>query len=222
VPINNFDGETYVAFSDLNGFKEMMQNHGKAAKALDKLYKTVYELKNQSTYSNIQTLAISDCAISFISNTDNRAQLALMLNFLKGLHLEMIRTDYLITTSVAYGSFSYHERIEIKGLEKNMLYGDAYLKAYLNNGKCPEGSIVIICEGNEKDNILQSAGTNREFLKDIRRRLKGLQYFWAVSSSNEIDKFEEAYQDTYSLKYKRMISVYKEYSARPTGNQNEA
>jgi len=50
MPINNFSGTTYVAFSDLNGFKEMMRNHEKAAKALDKLYKTVYALKVKPEY----------------------------------------------------------------------------------------------------------------------------------------------------------------------------
>jgi hypothetical protein len=210
--LNNFSGETYVAFSDLNGFKEMTRNLDTAGKALDKLYQTVYELKSKHEFSNLQTLAVSDCTITFASNTHNIAELPTMLRFLKELHSEMIKADYLITSSVAYGPFSYQERIVLTGLDKNMLYGDAYLKAYLNNAKCPEGSIVIICEGNEKDNILQSSGTYREFLKDNRRGVRGLQFFWALSSTADINKFEEAYQDTYRLKYKGMISVYKEYS----------
>lgn len=210
--LNNFSGETYVAFSDLNGFKEMTRNHGKAARVLDKLYKTVYELKTKPKYSSLQSLAISDCAISFISNTNSKAELPLILSFLKELHTEIINAGYLITSSVAYGQFSYHERIELAGLGKNMLYGGAYLKAYLNNGKCPEGSIVIIYEGTEKDNILQSSGVYEVFLRDNRRGVRGLQFFWALSSATDIDNFEEAYQDTYRLKYQGMISVYKEYS----------
>lgn len=212
MPINNFSGETYVAYSDLNGFKEMMRNLDTAGKALDKLYQTVYELKSKHEFSKLQTLAVSDCAITFASNTHNIEELPTILIFLKELHFEMIKSDYLITSSVAFGTFSYQERIELTGLDKNMLYGDAYLKAYLNNAKCPEGSIVIICEGNEKDNILQSSGTYREFLKDNRRGVRGLQFFWALSSVTDIDNFEEAYQDTYRLKYQGMISVYKEYS----------
>lgn len=214
MPINSFSGETYVAFSDLNGFKEMMRNHEKAAKALDKLYKTVYALKSKPEYSDMQTLAISDCAISFISNTNNRANLPLILSFLKELHAEMIQAEYLITSSVAYGSFSYHERIELTGLGKNMLYGDAYLKAYLNNGKSPEGSIVIICEESDKSDILQSSGKYKEFLRDNRRGVGGLQFYWAVSSPDKIVMFEAAYRDTYNLKYKGMISIYKEYSGQ--------
>src|SRR3972149_4550434 len=187
MPISNFSGNTYVAFSDLNGFKEMMPNHQNAAKALDKLYNTVYKLKNKPEYFRIQTLAISDCAISFInnSNTNNTSDLQSILQFLKGLHTEMLSADYLITSSVAYGQFSYQERIEIRGLEKNMLYGNAYLNAYLNNEKSPEGSIVIICEEGEKSNMRQESGQYSEFLKNIRRGVKGLQFFWAVSSASE-------------------------------------
>ena len=212
MPLNNFSGETYVAFSDLNGFKEMMRNHERAAKALDTLYKSVYELKTKHEYSKIQTLAISDCAISFINNLNSRTELPLILRFLKELHGNMIRADYLITSSVAYGQFSYHERIELTGLEKNMLYGDAYLKAYLNNEKCHEGSIAIICEDNDKENILQYSGEYKEFMRNNRRSVGGLQFYWAVSSHDEITDFETAYHDTYSLKYKGMISVYKQYS----------
>ncbi|HHT9126866.1 MAG TPA: hypothetical protein ACFYD6_13780 [Candidatus Brocadiia bacterium] len=216
MPISDFSGKTYVAFSDLNGFKEMMRNHRNAAKALDKLYSTVYELKTKSEYSGIQTLAISDCAISFVSNSNsnNTADLPLILKFIKDLHTKMLNADYLITSSIACGQFDYHERIELPGLEKNMLYGNAYLNAYLNNEKCPAGSIAIICEGSEKDNILQSSGEHKEFLRDIRRNVKGLQFYWAVPSGDSIDKFKTAYQDTYNLKYKGMISVYKDYLRR--------
>lgn len=214
MPINSFNGETYVAFSDLNGFKEMMQNHERAAKALDKFYKTVYALKGKPEYSRVQTLAISDCAISFIDSTNTRSELPLILTFLKDLHTEMIKADYLITSSVAHGRFSYQERIEITGLDKNMLYGDAYLKAYLNNEKCPTGSIVIICEEADKSRITHSTGIHTAFLRDLRRGAKGLQFAWAVSSASEIDNFEAAYQDTYRLKYKGMMSVYREYLGR--------
>lgn len=47
MPLNNFSGETYVAFSDLNGFKEMMRNQEKAAKALDKLYNKAYRERQE-------------------------------------------------------------------------------------------------------------------------------------------------------------------------------
>lgn len=212
MPINNFSGKTYVAFSDLNGFKEMMRNHEKAAKALDKLYNTVYALKSKQEYIYVQTLAISDCAISFIGDTNSNADLPLILSFLKDLHGEMIQTDYLITSSVAFGQFDYNERIELTGLDKNMLYGEAYLKAYLNNNKCPEGSIVLICEEKDKVGILKSSGKYKEFLKDNRRSVGGLQFYWSVSSHSEIADFEAAYNDTYRLKYKGMISVFKKYS----------
>ena len=212
--LKDFSGETYVAFSDLNGFKEMTRNLDTAGKALDKLYQTVYELKSKHEFSNLQTLAVSDCTITFASNTHNIAELPTMLRFLKELHSEMIKADYLITSSVAYGPFSYQERIVLTGLDKNMLYGDAYLKAYLNNAKCPEGSVVIICDENDKELILRASGEYRELFRDYRRGVRGLQFFWAVSSADGIDDFVKSYQDTYRLKYKGMISVYKEYSGR--------
>lgn len=175
MPISNFLGETYVAFSDLNGFKEMMRNFDAAGKALDKLYRTVFDLKSKIEFSSLQTLAVSDCAITFANNNHNRAELPVILSFLKELHTEMINAEYLITSSVTYGRFSYHEKIELTGLDKNMLYGDAYLRAYLNNGKCPEGSIMILCDENEKGDILQYSGAHEEFLREIIE--EGLEAF---------------------------------------------
>ena len=80
MPINSFSIETYIAFSDLNGFQDMMRNHEKAANALDKFYNTIYLLKAKPEYSSLQSLAILDCAISFISNTNSRSELPLILN----------------------------------------------------------------------------------------------------------------------------------------------
>ena len=35
-----------------------------------------------------------------------------------------------LTTAVARGEFSYHERIEISGIEKNPVYGNTYVAAF--------------------------------------------------------------------------------------------
>ena len=211
MPIHSFTGETYVSFSDLNGFKELMRDQKEAAKALNKFYKTVYELKCNNKYSNLQTIAISDCAITFIA-MERKDKLPLLLDFLKDLHIKMIEAEYLITTTIAYGQFSYQQRIEITGLGKDMLYGDAYLKAYLNNNKAPEGSIVIVCEQNGKNAALHSSQHYRLLIKDINKRISGLRFYWSVKSPDEISCFEEEYHNTYNLKYKGMISVYQKYT----------
>ena len=44
MPINNFDGETYVAYIDISGFKELMQDEERALRALDRLYQTGYDI----------------------------------------------------------------------------------------------------------------------------------------------------------------------------------
>lgn len=211
MPIRSFTGKTYVSFSDLNGFKELMHNQKEAANALDKFYKSVYKLKGQIKYSDLRTIAISDCAITFIA-VEGKDNLPLLLDFLKDLHIMMIESEYLITTTIAYGQFSYQQRIEITGLGKDMLYGDAYLKAYLNNNKAPEGSIVIVCEQAEKDDILQASQRYKHLIKDIQKRISGLRFYWPVKSPDEILSFEEEYHNTYNLKYKGMISVYQKYT----------
>jgi len=43
MPLNNFDGETFVAFLDISGFKIMMADPKVAWKNLDIFYKCAYE-----------------------------------------------------------------------------------------------------------------------------------------------------------------------------------
>jgi len=43
MPVQNFSGETFVAFMDISGFKEMMKDKHQAVKALDRLYQTGFE-----------------------------------------------------------------------------------------------------------------------------------------------------------------------------------
>ena len=40
--LEDFDGDTFVAFIDISGFKELMKQKNRAWKALDKFYQAAY------------------------------------------------------------------------------------------------------------------------------------------------------------------------------------
>ena len=72
MPLNNYDGNTFVAFLDISGFKELMRNEKKAWNALDKLYQYGYEiLGNQNNECRVEGIFISDCGVLFVRR-DNR------------------------------------------------------------------------------------------------------------------------------------------------------
>lgn len=147
MPLEEFHGETFVAFVDISGFKELMKNSEKAYKALDNFYQIGYRSLrsnlNQNHDNKIDGLLFSDCGILFSRfNGENHVNqnfqqhlsaLSNLLNIVKCISEEMIKNELMLTVSIAYGKFDYHERIDFSGMEKNCLLGNAYIKAYLDN-----------------------------------------------------------------------------------------
>src|SRR3990167_7349981 len=140
MPINNFEGKTFVAFLDISGFKELMREKDKAWKALDKLYSSGYDILQSQNRPNqqVEGIFISDCGILFVRNnqgTDIRQTngLHLLLQVIKTINQRMLENKIMLTTSIAYGNFKYQGRIEFPGIEKSPVYGNAYISAYSDN-----------------------------------------------------------------------------------------
>lgn len=138
MPINNYNGDTFVAFLDISGLKELMRNEKKVWEALNKLYQHGYEiLRNQENECRVEGIFISDCGVLFVRRNnqilDNSESLISLLTKIKRINKGMRESDFMLTTSIAYGKFRYQERIEFEGIEKNLIYGNAYVSAFLDN-----------------------------------------------------------------------------------------
>ena len=125
--------------------------------------------------------------------------------------------DFMLTTSIAYGKFRYQERIEFEGIEKNPIYGNAYVSAFLDNEngkpKIQPGQCRIV-EENLPSDITRSIeqSQNNDIFRMIRRREgdnKHYYYYWMVNDSHEIERFEQNYKDAYTLKYAGMLEALK-------------
>lgn len=67
--IADFNGDTFVAFLDISGFKEMMKGDGaQAVNALDKLNQAGYNVLQNN--QNIGGIFISDCGVLFVQNVN--------------------------------------------------------------------------------------------------------------------------------------------------------
>ena len=137
MPINDFQGDAFVAFADIGGFKAMMADGNRAAVALDVLYRAGYDVANQQQHgpANVEGLFVSDSGILFargngVSEID---ELSSLLRAVARLNWRCFRKAVSLTTSIAFGEFSYHQRIEVPGVEKNPVYGNAYVNAFLDN-----------------------------------------------------------------------------------------
>jgi len=204
MPINDFSGDTFVAFLDISGFKEMMKNATKAIEALNCLNQTGYDVLG--TNNNINGFFISDCGILFVNgNNGGDDQLLELLNVIEQINRNLINNDIMLTTSIAYGDFSYHQRKEYTGINKIPIYGNAYVNAFLDNEaakpKIKPGQCRII-----KNNFPDINLSN--FNRLIKKR-NYYYFYWMVENSNEINEFETIYNDSYNLKYSGMLQALK-------------
>lgn len=183
-PRLSFNDWTYVAYSDLCGFKKMMENREGAYEALNYLFNSTYELLR--TRPSVKGLAVSDCVIAWA----NDKQLLSIVDFAGALHKKMIRKRYLMRTTIAYGQFEFQDRIKLANLDKQMIWGGAYLAAYLGNGKAKPGSIALLDEQNMPDTATLSSDWRWEKRRAGKKgRLQ--EYYWAANSPGNIHEIKE-------------------------------
>jgi hypothetical protein len=214
MPILGYDGNTFVAFVDLCGFKELMRSEDKAWRALDALYSTGYRVLrgNEHDASPVEGLFVSDSGILFVrGNLEEDGALSVVTR----INRTMLDADLMLSTSIAYGHFRYQERIEFVGIEKNPIYGDAYLSAYFDNTngspRIQPGQCRLVKSGLPTAGILDEFHGG-QFGKYFRTRPGDPQhyyFYWNVDHPDEIDGFEDRYQDSYRLKYQGMLRALK-------------
>lgn len=205
MPIQDYSGKTFVAFTDISGFKEMMKHEIRAARALDCLYTIGYEVLSDENAVN--GLFVSDCGVLFVrDHTGGRLQsLERLLRTIRELNRRLLAVDVMLTTSIAFGQFSYHQRLEFDGIEKNPIYGYAYVSAFLDNQigkpKIQPGQCRIVAKGIDNLDLAR--------IERVIRRRKHWHFYWMVDNVDHIADFEKEYNDAYQLKYRGMLEALK-------------
>jgi hypothetical protein len=132
----DYSGQTFVAFTDIAGFKTMMANENRLMHAMDALYLSGYRVlrKNQRD-TVVEGIFISDCGILFarkIRESDLKA-IGSLLEVLAEIHRDVFESAFSLTTSIVFGPFAYRGKVEFEGLDKNAIHGHAYVSAFKDN-----------------------------------------------------------------------------------------
>jgi hypothetical protein len=206
MPIEDFNGNTFVAFTDISGFKELMKNDSLALEAIRHFYQTGFNVLRES--ENVEGFFVSDCGILFARNGSNENKLQNLLSVVKKINQRMLSENYMLTTSIAFGRFDYQGKIEFQGIEKNPIYGGAYVKAFMDNetGKprIQPGQCRIV-----KENLPEIELSDFPLLVERGRDNTHSYYYWNLNEPDDISNFENRYKDSYSLKYAGMINALK-------------
>lgn len=222
MPINDFIGETFVAFTDISGFTQLMNSESRAITALDMLYNSGYVLLgDQRALGRIEGLFVSDSGVLFVrpNNEGERLQdLLLLLSIIEDLNKKMLMGDFMLTTSIAYGTFRYQQRIECERIRKESFLGNAYVSAFFDNEKgsprIQPGQCRLI-KNNMPIDWIRARKILTRILGRVRERsqdAKHQYFYWSVENPDDIADFEEQYQDAYNLRFKGMLGALKSYS----------
>lgn len=137
MPVPPFEGNTFVAFTDIAGFKAMMSDTKRAQAALSVFYQTGYRVLQEqlNNATPVNGFFISDSGVLFVrgEQEDAATRLESLCGVLRQIHQRTFENAIQLTTSIAWGEFSYHDRIEFPGIEKNPVYGSAYVAAFIDN-----------------------------------------------------------------------------------------
>lgn len=225
---SNYDeGDTFVAYIDVCGFKVHMKN-GIGFKTLDNFYRESYQILKDYG-EKINSIFISDCGVLFVrGNFTPEEKLKILLEAIKKINEQMLSYDIMLGTSIAYGDFKYQNRIEFKGIIKNNLYGNAYLNAFLDaerkgKQKIQPGQCRIVKENFPIDLSRTEDEELFNLLENRKYYPKNYYFYWTLSNHEEIGNFEEKYKNAYRLKEKegyhlitQVLKDYKSYSVKPT------
>ncbi len=204
--IPDFDGYTFVAFTDISGFKEMMEDERLAVRALDHFYQAGFDVLQE--HGDVHGVLVSGCAILFVSGGQRQDSLLHpLLSTMERLNRNLLRHDIMLTTSISYGRFIYHQRFEFEGIEKNPVFGNAYVAALLDNERgsprIQPGECRIV---NSPETNVRNCGADPRLI----RRGKHTYFYWMAHNADSIEAFRRRYQDAYQQKYRGMLEALKE------------
>lgn len=205
MPIRVFNGQTFVAFTDISGFKALMRV-GRGEKAINDFYGAGYRVLQDS--NDVNGFFVSDSGVLFSTERSEGKSLDAILLTLKRLNQQALRHKLMLTTSIAWGHFSYHTRMEFEGIVKQPIYGNAYVDAFLDNEggkpKMKPGQIRIVKK------TLKNAGLpDTQCLPFMEETIDHFNYFWSVNSPDQIPEFKRRYSDGYNRQYLGMMSALR-------------
>jgi hypothetical protein len=130
----------YVAFLDILGFKNTLKTLGqeRSIEYIENYSRIVYQVfsrynrneERQNTEKKINGFVVSDSVVLY-TNDAMKESLSDLLNIIVDLCREEFgRNSILIRGAIAKGEFNKIPAVELKNLQKQLIVGDAYVKAY--------------------------------------------------------------------------------------------
>lgn len=156
----------YVAFLDILGFKSKLNTfstHDKAINYISRFSSIVYkEFVKLKATNNVKGYIISDSVILYSTNTEPQSLMNLM-NLINNICRAAFKANILIRGGLAKGDFDRVPASELENLEKGLIVGEAFVKAFAQERFVK--AIGIIVSKDVKDDIFKYIENNDERIK---------------------------------------------------------
>lgn len=200
MPIQQFHGDTAVAFLDMSGFKQMMRNREKAMQTLGQFYEVGFATLRQHRRvdaPSVEGVFVTDCGILFVRHDARQPVeiLETLLPVVEDLNRRLFAHDIKATTSVAFGLFRYNPLNEYDGIEKNFVFGPAYIDAFKDNESAPRpdpGTCRILNDNWQHPNV--DAMKGHPIWGRCKFCEKHVHFFWMCETPEEIRNVERQYE----------------------------
>ena len=157
----------YVAFLDILGFKSKLnnfKNHDDAVEFIRKFSNIVYmKFKSLDTSDSLKGFIVSDSVILY-SEDDQRESLVKLMNLIKDICRAAFKANILIRGGLTKGEFDKVPAEELKNLEKGLIVGDAYIKAFKQESLVK--AIGVTVSKNVKDDLFNHIESPDECIKN--------------------------------------------------------
>jgi hypothetical protein len=171
----------------------------------------------------IKGIFVSDCGIIWTDEAVNEENsyetFKLILTAVKKINEDtmnsqiMRRNRRMLSTSVAYGEFYPIKTVEHGNIQKNLIYGQAYIDAYMDNSnKLDPGLCRIVTEKLPEtiSGMLSITNNNDHLFSFLCKEEDKLYYYWNCRTIDEITAFKKQYQIAKDSKYKKMFDALSE------------
>lgn len=222
--VPEYEGNTYVGYLDISGFKQMMSDNRKKAECvLDAFYSTIYDniyLANSDDSMQVRfnAVIVSDCAVLFLSregsigsnNVDRIEGLSIILAIVRNMNRTFIRYLYpfMTTCSISYGEFRYENRREISYLRKNCIRGQAYMDAFSdsesNEPPIQPGECRI------RKRLLKIALPENQLFSLLKAKGRHYYFYWMLPDNQDINRYERIYKMRKEKMYDSLIQLIQD------------
>lgn len=211
-----FNGDTFVAFLDISGFRKLVKKPRKASNALSIFFNSGYHFIKK--HEELNGLFASDSGVIFVNEEgldNDKKSLDVLLGVVKEINKDVLDQGFILTTSIAYGYFEYTEKLEFKRIKKTHFLGNAYIDAFLDNesneNKINPGNCRILRK-NLPENIkeyLDDKNNLDGIYKYLKRSNNHYYFYWMVKDHPDINDFIKRYTDAYEMRYELIKKVLK-------------